>query len=169
LSTNYISTPTLFDGMSANAKAQSDAYEEAGRMLSKTNDKSIASLEALQEAFGKGARDNAGIDPSSWLVADTEDKKGAGGSDATESALEKLREQLALERELIGTSETYKRVRSALGEEFITTNPLIIAGLMQQAQEIKELTRLEEERQLKESFIPAHQRKKTNGQSQKRS
>jgi hypothetical protein len=72
---------------------------------------------------------------------------GGGGKDATESALDKLREQLALEKELIGTSESYQRVRQALGEDFINTNPKIIEGLIQQADEIKELTRLEEERQ----------------------
>jgi hypothetical protein len=148
LSTNYIA-PTLFSDFSKEAKAQSDAYEEAGRMLSKTNDRSITSMEALKEAFAKGETDTNGLDPSSWLVEDTGDKKGSGGGgkDATDNALEKLREQLALEKELIGTSESYQRVRSALGEDFVNTSPKIIEGLIQQADEIKNLTRLEEERQ----------------------
>jgi len=71
---------------------------------------------------------------------------GGGGGEPTESALEKLQKQLDLEKELLNTTETYQRVRSALGEEFVNTNPKVIAGLMQQAEEIKELTRLEEER-----------------------
>jgi len=72
---------------------------------------------------------------------------GGGGAGPTESALEKLQEQLALEKELLGTSESYQEVRTALGEDFINTNPKIVEGLVQQADEIKNLTRLEEERQ----------------------
>jgi hypothetical protein len=74
-------------------------------------------------------------------------KGGAGGGSETESALEKLQEQLALEKELLGTTESYQKVRSALGEDFVNTSPKIIEGLIQQADEIKNLTRLEEERQ----------------------
>jgi len=72
---------------------------------------------------------------------------GGGGAGPTESTLEKLQEQLALEKELLGTSESYQQVRQALGEDFINTSPKIIEGLVQQANEIRELTSLEEERQ----------------------
>ena len=72
---------------------------------------------------------------------------GGGGGEPTESMLEKLQKQLDMEKELLGTTETYQRVRSALGEEFVNTSPMIVEGLMQQATEIENLTRLEEERQ----------------------
>lgn len=72
---------------------------------------------------------------------------GGGGAEPSESMLEKFQKQLDIEKELLNTTETYQRVRTALGEEFLTTNPLIIEGLMQQAEEIKKLTRLEEDRQ----------------------
>lgn len=71
---------------------------------------------------------------------------GGGGSEPSESMLEKLQKQLDIEKELLGTTETYQRVRSALGDEFINTSPMIVEGLMQQATEIENLTRLEEER-----------------------
>lgn len=72
---------------------------------------------------------------------------GGGDSEPSESMLEKLQKQLDIEKELLGTTETYQRVRSALGDEFINTSPMIVEGLMQQATEIENLTRLEEERQ----------------------
>jgi len=72
---------------------------------------------------------------------------GGGGSEPTESMLEKLQKQLDLEKELLNTTEVYQRVRSDLGDEFVNTSPKIIEGLMQQATEIENLTRLEEERQ----------------------
>ena len=72
---------------------------------------------------------------------------GGGGGEPTESALEKFQKQLDLEKELLNTTETYQKVRSALGDEFEATSPKVIEGLMQQATEIENLTRLEEERQ----------------------
>lgn len=42
---------------------------------------------------------------------------GSGGGGATEDALQKLREQLTLENELLGVSEAQKRVMQALGDQ----------------------------------------------------
>lgn len=72
---------------------------------------------------------------------------GAGPAEATQTAIEKLQEQLAVERELIGTSEAYQKVRSALGEEFKTTSPEVIAGLVEQATQVERLIDLEKQRE----------------------
>jgi hypothetical protein len=71
---------------------------------------------------------------------------GTGPTEATQTAIEKLQEQLAVERELIGTSEAYQKVRQALGEEFSTTSPQVIAGLVAQATQVERLIDLEEQR-----------------------
>jgi hypothetical protein len=70
----------------------------------------------------------------------------AGPAEATQTAIEKLQEQLAVERELIGTSEAYQKVRQALGEEFKTTSPQVIAGLVQEAAETQRLIDLDNQR-----------------------
>ena len=72
---------------------------------------------------------------------------GTGPAEATQTAIEKLQEQLAVERELIGTSEAYQKVRSALGEEFKTTSPEVIAGLVEQATQVERLIDLEKQRE----------------------
>lgn len=72
--------------------------------------------------------------------------KAGGGGDSTQSAIEELQKQLAVEKELLGTSEAYQKVHQALGDEFKTTSPEIIAGLVQQATEIEHLIALEEQR-----------------------
>lgn len=72
---------------------------------------------------------------------------GTGPAEATQTAIEKLQEQLAVERELIGTSEAYQKVRSALGEEFKTTSPEVIAGLVDQATQVERLIDLEKQRE----------------------
>jgi len=92
--------------------------------------------------FGTIAGGAGGISPPTKIAGG-----GGGGSEPSESMLEKLQKQLDIEKELLGTTETYQRVRSALGEDFVNTSPKIIEGLMQQATEIENLTRLEEERQ----------------------
>jgi len=71
---------------------------------------------------------------------------GTGPTEATQTAIEKLQEQLAVERELIGTSEAYQKVRQALGEEFSTTSPQVIAGLVQEAAETQRLIDLDNQR-----------------------
>jgi len=71
---------------------------------------------------------------------------GGGAAKDTQTAIEKLQEQLAVEKELLGTSEAYQRVRQALGDDFKTTSPEIIAGLVQQATETERLIALEEQR-----------------------
>jgi len=71
---------------------------------------------------------------------------GTGPAEATQTAIEKLQEQLAVERELIGTSEAYQKVRQALGEEFSTTSPQVIAGLVEQATQVERLIDLEKQR-----------------------
>ena len=72
---------------------------------------------------------------------------GTGPAEATQTAIEKLQEQLAVERELIGTSEAYQKVRQALGEEFKTTSPEVIAGLVEQATQVERLIDLEKQRE----------------------
>jgi len=82
------------------------------------------------------------------VVADAAatDQGGTGLAEATQTAIEKLQEQLAVERELIGTSEAYQKVRQALGEEFSTTSPQVIAGLVQEATETQRLIDLDNQR-----------------------
>lgn len=72
--------------------------------------------------------------------------KGSGGG-SVQSAIESFKKQLQLERELIGTSEAYKEVRQALGDEFKTTDPLVIANLVAQQEETKKLLDLDQQRQ----------------------
>jgi hypothetical protein len=71
-------------------------------------------------------------------------KKGGGGD--KKDPLGDLQKQLELERELLGTSEAYQKVRQALGDDFRKTSPEVIAGLVQQATEIERLIELEEQR-----------------------
>ena len=73
-----------------------------------------------------------------------DDKKKRGGD--KKDPLGDLQKQLELERELVGTSEAYQKVRQALGDEFRKTSPEVIAGLVQQATEIERLIELEEQR-----------------------
>ena len=113
---------------------------------------------AASVLVGAGGRPDVGIDrkaiagAEALMVekrrkeAEAAAKGGGGDKEPTESMLEKFQKQLDLEKELLNTTESYQRVRSALGEEFVDTNPKIVQGLMQQAEEIKELTRLEDER-----------------------
>jgi hypothetical protein len=72
------------------------------------------------------------------------DKPKKGGD--KKDPLGDLQKQLELERELLGTSEAYQKVRQALGDEFRKTSPEVIAGLVQQATEIERLIELEEQR-----------------------
>lgn len=74
-----------------------------------------------------------------------DDKKKGGGGDKKD-VLADLQKQLELERELVGTSEAYQKVRQALGDEFRKTSPEVIAGLVQQATEIERLIELEQQR-----------------------
>ena len=71
---------------------------------------------------------------------------GSGGG-SVQSAIESFKKQLQLERELVGTSEAYKEVRQALGDEFKTTDPLVIANLVAQQEETKKLIDLDQQRQ----------------------
>jgi hypothetical protein len=72
------------------------------------------------------------------------DKPKKGGD--KKDPLGDLQKQLELERELLGTSEAYQKVRQALGDDFRKTSPEVIAGLVQQATEIERLIELEEQR-----------------------
>lgn len=72
---------------------------------------------------------------------------GGGGARDQQSALEKLQEQLDLEKELVGTSEAYQRVRRALGEDFATTSPMIVENLIQQIESNEQLLELEKQRE----------------------
>ena len=117
---------------------------EAARSRSGALGKTLENTPGAASILGGAIKNTPEIDLRNYVSRTP--KEGDGGAGPTESELEKLREQLALEKELIGTSESYQRVRSALGEEFINTSPKIIEGLVQQAEEIENLTRLEEER-----------------------
>jgi len=87
-----------------------------------------------------------GMMPDNPTTASTGNEGGTGPAEATQTAIEKLQEQLAVERELIGTSEAYQKVRQALGEEFSTTSPQVIAGLVQEATETQRLIDLDNQR-----------------------
>jgi len=87
-----------------------------------------------------------GMMPDNPTTSSTGNEGGTGPAEATQTAIEKLQEQLAVERELIGTSEAYQKVRQALGEEFSTTSPQVIAGLVQEATETQRLIDLDNQR-----------------------
>ena len=64
-----------------------------------------------------------------------------------ESPLEKLQKELDLQRELVGQSEAYVKVRQALGDDYAKTSPQIISGLQAQYAETQKLIEIEEQRQ----------------------
>jgi len=66
--------------------------------------------------------------------------------DAKESALEKMREELALMEELVGKTEEYKYVRQGLGEEYENTSEKTIRGLEEQYKAVQDLITIEEQR-----------------------
>ena len=100
------------------------------------------------EQGGRGPVPAAKVNPTlEDLLGGTGTQGGTGPAEATQTAIEKLQEQLAVERELIGTSEAYQKVRSALGEEFKTTSPEVIAGLVEQATQVERLIDLEKQRE----------------------
>jgi len=100
------------------------------------------------EQGGRGPIPAAAVNPTlEDLLGGTGTEGGTGPAEATQTAIEKLQEQLAVERELIGTSEAYQKVRSALGEEFKTTSPEVIAGLVDQATQVERLIDLEKQRE----------------------
>ena len=103
----------------------------------------------LNEMQYRGAVIKGRVAINQKVVADAaaSNQGGAGPAEATQTAIEKLQEQLAVERELIGTSEAYQKVRSALGEEFKTTSPEVIAGLVEQATQVERLIDLEKQRE----------------------
>jgi hypothetical protein len=64
-----------------------------------------------------------------------------------ESPLEKLQKELDLQRELVGQSEAYVKVRQALGDDYAKTSPKIISDLQAQYAETQKLIEIEEQRQ----------------------
>jgi hypothetical protein len=64
-----------------------------------------------------------------------------------ESPLEKLQKELDLQRELVGQSEAYVKVRQALGDDYAETSPKIISDLQAQYAETQKLIEIEEQRQ----------------------
>ena len=103
----------------------------------------------LNEMQYRGAVIKGRVAINQKVVADAaaSNQGGAGPAEATQTAIEKLQEQLAVERELIGTSEAYQKVRQALGEEFKITSPQVIAGLVEQATQVERLIDLEKQRE----------------------
>jgi len=75
----------------------------------------------------------------------TKPRKARSGGAKTD-ILANFQKQLELEKELLGTSEAYQKVRRTLGDTFKTTNPEIVAGLVQQQEEINKLIELEKQR-----------------------
>ena len=136
------------------AAGLADQMARAANAWITSNSAGGASYMASQySSYGEGraaaellAKESGALYGGVSVLPDTTVGGGGGSSEPSESMLEKLQKQLELEKELLGTTETYQRVRSALGDEFINTSPMIVEGLMQQATEIENLTRLEEER-----------------------
>jgi hypothetical protein len=96
-------------------------------------------------ASGFTADANAPIEIPGMMPPNPDKPKKGGGGDKKDP-LGDLQKQLELERELLGTSEAYQKVRQALGDDFRKTSPEVIAGLVQQATEIERLIELEEQR-----------------------
>jgi hypothetical protein len=117
---------------------------------------------AASIAMGAGGRPDINLDDNKYRGAaiqarlsiaqkardDAGGASGGGGSatEATQTAIEKLLEQLAVEKELLGTSEAYQRVRTALGDDFKNTSPQVVAGLVAQVEQVESLIELEERR-----------------------
>ena len=102
-------------------------------------DKPWTSMEDLNNALGETTKD---IDVRDWdLFGGKDDDKDKG----SESALEKLRKELALMEELVGKTQEYRYVREALGDEYKNVSAETIAGLEAQYKAVQELIRLEEE------------------------
>lgn len=78
--------------------------------------------------------------------APLEDPEKESPGAAKRDPLEELKKQLDLERELVGTSEAYQRVRRALGDQFAKTSPEIVSGLVEQIQKTEELIEIENRR-----------------------
>jgi phage-related minor tail protein len=64
-----------------------------------------------------------------------------------DSPLEKLQKELDLQRELVGQSEAYVKVRQALGDDYAKTSTKIISDLQAQYAETQKLIEIEEQRQ----------------------
>jgi len=84
--------------------------------------------------------------PSPTVVGTGGSAGGGGGGGETRDVIADFQKQLDLERELLGTSEAYQKVRQALGDDFKTTSPAIVAGLIQQATETQRLIDLDNQR-----------------------
>jgi hypothetical protein len=111
---------------------------------------------AASIAMGAGGRPDINLDDNKYRGAAIQarlsiaekardDAKSSGGKE-TQTAIEELLEQLALEKELLGTSEAYQRVRTALGDDFKNTSPQVVAGLVAQVEQVERLIELEERR-----------------------
>jgi hypothetical protein len=102
--------------------------------------------EALNSLDGQAGYTNDANAPIEipGVMTPNPDKPKKGGD--KKDPLGDLQKQLELERELLGTSEAYQKVRQALGDDFRKTSPEVIAGLVQQATEIERLIELEEQR-----------------------
>lgn len=96
-----------------------------------------------QQGYGQFSYTGPRLDANNNPIASS----GRGSSREQESALERLQEQLALEKDLVGTSEAYQRVRRALGEDFATTSPMIVENLIQQIESNEQLLELEKQRE----------------------
>lgn len=73
-------------------------------------------------------------------------KVSKGSGTGKKDVLGDFQKQLELEQELLGTTQAYQKVRRALGEDFAKTNPEVIAGLIEQANQIEHLKELEKQR-----------------------
>jgi hypothetical protein len=69
------------------------------------------------------------------------------GGAIKESPLERLQKELDLQRELVGQSEAYVKVRQALGDDYAKTSPQVISGLQAQYAETQKLIEIEKQRQ----------------------
>ena len=117
----------------AAAVRQLIAIQEAVRSATPDTEK----LKELLASLGE-----TDIDVRDWDLFSGKDKDK---DKDTESALEKLRKELALMEELVGKTQEYRYVREALGDEYKNVSAETIAGLEAQYKAVQELIRLEEE------------------------
>jgi len=113
-------------------------------------------LMSLQNLQGSMTYSGRGGDPRSFtgdytnelgyktvedLIKELTKSSGGGKSEAEKAAerLANLEKQIALEKELVGASEARSRILKALGLEFASQNPEIVAGLEDQLELLQKM------------------------------
>jgi len=144
--------------MDANSKYEGEQNAIRQKELDELNDKVEEMAERLSIPFAAAlglilqAKEEAtvGLDafggPGSFKYGGSQTFKPEPDKKAQKSDLQILKEQLQLERALVGQTEARQRVIQALGVDFVKNNPKTVAGLEEQINKNLELVRVEQQR-----------------------